>query len=227
LTGHLPVLTAEAVQQLRPERGGVFVDCTVGLGGHSLALLEAGAGRIVGLDRDSEALDRARERLAPWLDRVDLVHVDYRALDSVLDRLGIPKIDGALADLGLSALQLGTPGRGFSFQHDDPLDMRMDRTEGETAADVIARLNERELADAIFEYGEERRSRQIARAIVEARRREPPSSAGRIRAAVADESIRRPARFRRCASGSTGNSKDWIAFSKRPRGGCACTPGWW
>jgi 16S rRNA (cytosine1402-N4)-methyltransferase len=184
LTDHLPVLTTEVVEQLRPEQGGVFLDCTVGLGGHSLALLEAGAGRIIGLDRDGEALDRARERLAPWLDRVNLVQLDYRALDSVLDRLGIPQVDGALADLGLSSLQLATPGRGFSFQHNDPLDMRMDRTQGETAAEVIARLNERELADAIFQYGEERRSRQIARAIVEARRREPITTTGRLAAIV-------------------------------------------
>ena len=181
---HVPVLTAEVVQQLQPQRGGTFVDCTVGLGGHARALLEAGATRIVGLDRDPEALEQARERLAPWIERVQLMHADYRALDSVLDRLGIPLVDGALADLGLSSLQLDTPGRGFSFQRDDRLDMRMDTTSGGNAADLIARSTERELADAIFQYGEERHSRRIARAIVQERQREPITTTARLAAIV-------------------------------------------
>ncbi len=181
---HTPVLTTEVVQQLQPQRGGIFVDCTVGLGGHARALLEAGASRIVGLDRDPDALEHARERLAPWIDRVQLLHADYRALDSVLDRLGIPFVDGALADLGLSSLQLDTPGRGFSFQRDDPLDMRMDPTSGDNAADLIARSTERDIADAIFQYGEERHSRRIARAIVRERQREPIVTTARLAAIV-------------------------------------------
>jgi 16S rRNA (cytosine1402-N4)-methyltransferase len=184
LTGHVPVLTAEAIGQLQPGRGGVFVDCTVGLGGHSSALLAAGAGRIIGLDRDLDALDRARATLAPWLQRVELVHADYRSLDSVLERLGVPLVDGTLADLGVSSMQLDAPGRGFSFQRDEPLDMRMDRSGGETAADLVARSSEIELADAIFQFGEERYSRRIARALVDARRQAPIDTTGRLAAIV-------------------------------------------
>jgi 16S rRNA (cytosine1402-N4)-methyltransferase len=184
LTGHVPVLTADVIGQLQPGRGGVFVDCTIGLGGHSSALLAAGAGRIIGLDRDVEALDRARTTLAPWLQRVELVHADYRSLDSVLERLGVPLVDGTLADLGLSSMQLDAPGRGFSFQRDEPLDMRMDRSGGETAADLLARSSEIELADAIFQLGEERYSRRIARALVDARRQAPIDTTGRLAAIV-------------------------------------------
>jgi 16S rRNA (cytosine1402-N4)-methyltransferase len=180
LTNHQPVMASEVVEQLRPERGGVFVDCTVGLGGHSSALLAAGADRIIGLDRDSDALDRARQTLAPWSERVDLVHADFRSIDAVLDRLGVTLVDGALADLGVSSLQLEAPGRGFSFQRDEPLDMRMDRNAGETAADLVARSDERELADAIFQFGEERHSRRVARAIVRARRQSPVATTGRL-----------------------------------------------
>ena len=111
---HIPVMTREVLQHLRPEGGGLFVDCTVGLGGHARVLLEAGATRILGLDRDREALARAREALAPWSSRVDLVHADYRSLSEVLDGRRIDRVDGTLADLGLSSLQLEMPGRGSS-----------------------------------------------------------------------------------------------------------------
>jgi 16S rRNA (cytosine1402-N4)-methyltransferase len=181
---HVPVMTAEVLEHLRPERGGVFVDCTVGLGGHSRALLEAGATRVIGLDRDLDALARARETLAPWIDRVELVHADYRSLETVLDRRQLVHVDGALADLGVSSLQFDDPGRGFSFQRDEPLDMRMDRSVDDTAADLVARSTERELADAIFQYGEERFSRRIARAIVDARRDAPVRTTGRLASIV-------------------------------------------
>jgi 16S rRNA (cytosine1402-N4)-methyltransferase len=181
---HVPVMTAEVLQHLRPERGGLFVDCTVGLGGHARALLEAGAARVLGLDRDLDALARARDTLAPWSERIELVHADYRAIDDVLDQRSITGIDGALADLGVSSLQFDAPGRGFSFQRDEPLDMRMDRATGETAADLVARSTERELADAIFQYGEERFSRRIARALVAARREAPVDTTGRLAAIV-------------------------------------------
>ena len=181
---HAPVMTAEVLQYLQPERGGVFVDCTVGLGGHARALLEAGATRLLGLDRDRDALDVARQTLAPWAARVDLVHADYREVDTILDARKIATIDGALADLGVSSLQLDAPGRGFTFQRDEPLDMRMDQSSGDRAADLLARATERELADAIFQYGEERYSRRIARALVAARQDAPVSTTGRLASIV-------------------------------------------
>jgi 16S rRNA (cytosine1402-N4)-methyltransferase len=184
LTAHTPVLTAETLLYLRPERGGLFVDCTVGLGGHAKALLEAGATRLIGFDRDVHALAIARETLAPWTDRVELVHADYRSLDHELERLGVQGVDGVLADLGVSSLQLDSPDRGFSFQRDDALDMRMNTTEGATAADLIAQATETELADAIYQFGEERFSRRIARAIVDARAETPITTTGRLAAVV-------------------------------------------
>jgi 16S rRNA (cytosine1402-N4)-methyltransferase len=193
---HVPVMSAEVLEFLRPSHGGLFVDCTVGLGGHARALLEAGAARIIGLDRDRDALARARETLAPWTDRVELVHADYRTLDEVLDERRIPQIDGALADLGVSSLQFDAAGRGFSFQRDEPLDMRMDQSGGATAADLVARATERELADAIFQYGEERFSRRIARALVGAREEAPIDTTGRLAAIVRKAVPRRgPARI--------------------------------
>jgi len=181
---HVPVMTADVLHFLRPEQGGLFVDCTVGLGGHARALLEAGATRIIGLDRDLDALAIARETLAPWADRVELVHADYRAIAEILDSRRIAHVDGTLADLGVSSLQFDAPGRGFSFQRDEPLDMRMDRSGGDTAADLVARSTERDLADAIFQYGEERFSRRIARALVEARHAAPVVTTGRLAAIV-------------------------------------------
>jgi 16S rRNA (cytosine1402-N4)-methyltransferase len=177
---HVPVMTAEILQHLRPERGGLFVDCTVGLGGHARALLEAGATRLVGMDRDRDALASAQAALAPWAARVELVHSDYREIDEVLDARRIATVDGALADLGVSSLQFEAPGRGFSFQRDEPLDMRMDQSGGARAADLVAHASEQELADAIFRYGEERFSRRIARALVEARREAPVDTTGRL-----------------------------------------------
>ena len=184
MTAHVPVLTAEVLHQLQPARGGLFVDCTVGLGGHARALLEAGATRLLGLDRDRDALAVARTTLAPWADQVELVHADYRTVGEVLDARGIAAIDGALADLGISSMQLEAAGRGFSFQRDEPLDMRMDQSVGGTAAHLIAAAGERELADAIFQYGEERFSRRIARALVAAREEAPITTTGRLAAVV-------------------------------------------
>ncbi|HEY7791899.1 MAG TPA: 16S rRNA (cytosine(1402)-N(4))-methyltransferase RsmH, partial [Vicinamibacterales bacterium] len=165
---HLPVLLDESLALLEPARGGLFVDCTVGLGGHARALLEGGASRLLGLDRDADALAQAAETLSAWRDRVELVHADYRDLPQVLDARGIAAIDGALADLGVSSMQLDAEGRGFSFQRDEPLDMRMDRSRGETAADKLRSADETELANVIFTLGEERYSRRIARTLVAA-----------------------------------------------------------
>ena len=170
---HEPVLTREVLEVLAPDRGGLFVDCTVGAGGHSVALLEAGATRLLGLDRDPSALALAAEALKTFRDRVELVHADFRELDAVLDGRGIGTINGALADLGVSSMQLDGPGRGFSFQRDEPLDMRMDPTSSRTAADLIRQSSELELAGVISQYGEERHARRVARAIVQARERAP------------------------------------------------------
>jgi 16S rRNA (cytosine1402-N4)-methyltransferase len=184
MPAHEPVMTDEVVGFLLPQRGGVFVDCTVGAGGHARALLEAGADRIVAFDRDAEALDVSRERLAAWAGRVQLVHADYRALADVLDERGVRLVDGVLADLGVSSMQLEREGRGFSFHRDEPLDMRMDRRGGPTAAELVDRASEQELARVIFEYGEERYSRRIARAIVQARTGGPIATTGQLAAIV-------------------------------------------
>ena len=181
---HEPVLTAEALTFLAPARGGLFVDCTVGLGGHTRALLAAGATRVIGLDRDRDALDMAAAGLAAFGDRAELVHADFRSLAGVLAARGIEAIDGALADLGVSSLQFDAEGRGFSFRRDEPLDMRMDRRAGTTAADLVNAASEGELADVIFRFGEERHSRRIARAVVEARRRGPIATTGQLAAIV-------------------------------------------
>ncbi len=177
---HEPVLESEVVELLEPSRGGLFVDCTVGLGGHARALLAGGATRLVGLDRDSSALSLAADTLSPWVDRVELVHADFRQLPSVLASRGISVVDGALADLGVSSMQLDAPGRGFSFRRDEPLDMRMDRTAGPTAAELLAEVEETDLANVIFRYGEERFSRRIARAIVGARQSGGIATTGRL-----------------------------------------------
>lgn len=177
---HEPVLLAEVLAALEPERGGVFVDCTVGLGGHTRALLEHGADRVIGFDRDQEALAIARARLAEFGDRVSLVHADYRRLVSSLEALGANGTAGLVADLGISSMQLQAEGRGFSFRKDEPLDMRMDRSSGPTAADLLREADEQEIANAIFRFGEERHSRRVARAIVAARGRGPIATTGEL-----------------------------------------------
>ena len=177
---HEPVMVAEVLEHLAPARGGVFVDCTVGYGGHTRAMLHAGASRVIGLDRDPDALREAGAALASEESRIELVHSDYRRLDEILDARGITGVDGILADLGVSSMQLDEAGRGFSFRRDEPLDMRMDRTSGLTAAEMIRDADERTLADVIYEFGEERHARRIARAIVEARDRSAVDSTGRL-----------------------------------------------
>jgi len=177
---HEPVLVAETVALLDPSRGGLFVDCTVGLGGHARAVLDAGASRLLGFDRDTTALALAAAALAAWGDRVDLVHADYRELGPSLDARGIERVDGVLADLGVSSMQFDTEGRGFSFRRDEPLDMRMDQTQGPTVADLLASVDEEDLANVIFQHGEERFSRRIARRIVEARRVAPITTTGQL-----------------------------------------------
>jgi 16S rRNA (cytosine1402-N4)-methyltransferase len=150
--GHVPVLLAETLELLAVSPGGLWVDGTVGLGGHAAAVLRASApdGRLLGLDRDGETLARARERLAEFGGRARLEQADYREIP---ERLGGEEADGILLDLGISSAQLDDAARGFSFQAEGPLDMRMDRSAGTTAAEVVNRTRERELADLLYEYG--------------------------------------------------------------------------
>lgn len=166
-------MVTETVEALAPARGGLYVDCTVGLGGHARAILDAGADRLIGLDRDPEALAQAAAALASYADRVELVHADYRDIEFILAARGIAAVGGALADLGVSSMQLEAEGRGFTFRRDEPLDMRMDRSQGRTAADLLRDVREDDLADVLFQFGEERYARRIARAIVGARRAAP------------------------------------------------------
>ena len=175
---HRPVLLRETIQLLAPERGGLFVDCTVGLGGHSEAILESSTEtRVIGLDRDREALSFSNERLTRFGDRFRGIHKDFRELDRVLEELDESEPAGVLADLGVSSLQFDSPTRGFSFRFDSPLDMRMDPDgDLETAADLLLRLPEEEIAAIIFRYGEERNSRRIAKWIVESREQGKPIS---------------------------------------------------
>lgn len=169
---HRPVLLQEALRALAPERGGWFFDATVGAGGHAEGVLEASAeARLIGVDRDREALRVASARLARFGDRARLVHADFRDIRRVLEAAGVSALAGVIADLGVSSLQLDAPERGFSFRFDAPLDMRMDvGSAAQTAAELLARLSEAEIARLLREYGEERRARLIARAIVQRRR---------------------------------------------------------
>lgn len=182
---HVPVLLREVLEALRPERGGVYVDATLGLGGHAEAILAAGDGvRLVGIDRDPDALAFSRERLGRFGDRFVAVEGRHEELALHLDRLGLHEVDGVLADLGVSSMQLDRAERGFSFMKDGPLDMRMGPS-GPTAADLVAELPAEELAKIFFEYGEEPRSRAVARAIVQARETAPIRTTGELRTLVA------------------------------------------
>ncbi len=189
---HRPVLPAETNKFLEPERGGLFIDCTVGMGGHSERILEvSNETRVIGIDLDEEALALSRERLARFESRFVAVQADFRELVQVLGRLDETGPSGILADLGVSSLQFDTPERGFSFRFDAPLDMRMNRRSGgETAADLLARLSENEIARIIFEFGEERHSRRIARQIVKSREQGKPITTTKELAALVERSSR-------------------------------------
>lgn len=170
---HRPVLLREAIDFLAADRGGLFIDCTLGLGGHSEAILEAAeTARVIGIDRDREAIAFAVERLARFGSRFRAVHANFRELTAVLENVGSASANGILVDLGASSLQLDSESRGFSFRFDAPLDMRMNAgSDEETAAELLAQLPQEEIARLIFEYGEERRSRRIAKFIVASRER--------------------------------------------------------
>ncbi len=168
---HLPVLYQQVIRYLQPHPGGRYVDGTVGAGGHARGILEASApdGLLLGLDVDPQALELAHAYLAPFGERVILRETPYTALGEQIRALGWEGVDGILLDLGLSSMQLDRPERGFSFRHDAPLDMRFSPRSPQTAADLVNALPEADLADIIYRYGEERRSRRVARAIVAAR----------------------------------------------------------
>ncbi len=165
---HVPVLVAEVRTYLAPRPGALIVDATVGEGGHAETILRriAPAGRLIGLDKDAAAIQTAEERLRRFGQNVTLRQADFGDLDMTLDALGVGAVDGVLFDIGVSTAQLFEPTRGFSFDRVGPLDMRMDQRQPQTAADLVNALSERELADLIYRYGEERASRRIARQIV-------------------------------------------------------------
>ena len=171
---HKPVLLAECIEALHIRPEGIYVDVTLGRAGHAREIAQRlTTGRLVCIDRDQAAIDAAQERLAPWMDRVTLVHSNFSRVAEVLDELGIPAVDGMLFDLGVSSPQLDESERGFSYMHDAPLDMRMDATEGLSAWNVVNEWPEGELKRILYEYGEERYAPRIAGAIVRARAQQP------------------------------------------------------
>jgi 16S rRNA (cytosine1402-N4)-methyltransferase len=170
---HVPVLPRETVDLLDPQPGEVWVDATTGAGGHTRLIAErvGESGRVIGLDQDPGMLERAKVRLSGL--PVTLVHANFDQLVAALASVGVKEIDGLLADLGFASDQVDEAERGLSFQQDGPLDMRLDPTAGETAADLVARLSDYDLAKVFYEYGEERHSRRVARKIVETRKQSP------------------------------------------------------
>jgi len=175
LQRHVPVLLEEVLEGMGIRQGGVYLDGTVGWGGHSFQILARYTDtRVIGLDRDREAVKKASERLAGFGGRVRIFHGNFRTLDQVLDKMGIAQVDGILLDCGVSSLQLEDAGRGFSFLHEGPLDMRMDKTSGGmTAREIVNTWSKEDLARLFFRYGEERRSRAVADAIAKEREKGP------------------------------------------------------
>jgi 16S rRNA (cytosine1402-N4)-methyltransferase len=176
---HVPVLLRPVIGYLAPRDGGVYIDGTFGAGGYTAAILDAAAARVIGIDRDATAIAGGRALVEASAGRLMLVEGRFAALDELASGLGIATVDGVVLDLGVSSMQLDTPGRGFSFRHDGPLDMRMG-ADGPSAADVVAAAAERDLADIIFNLGEERHSRAVARAIVAARQERPIVTTGAL-----------------------------------------------
>ncbi|MEW5932388.1 MAG: 16S rRNA (cytosine(1402)-N(4))-methyltransferase RsmH [Bacillota bacterium] len=192
---HRPVMVAQVVELLGVKPGGTYVDCTVGEGGHAAAIMDRAGpgGRLLGLDWDGEALAAARERLAPWGSAVRLRQEPFFRLAEILAEEGMGPVDGVLFDLGVSSRHLDDPARGFSYQYEGPLDMRMDRRQALTAADLVNGLGEDDLAFIIARYGEERWARRIARSIVQRRARSPLRTTTDLVAAIRD-AIPAPAR---------------------------------
>ncbi|MFP3984136.1 MAG: 16S rRNA (cytosine(1402)-N(4))-methyltransferase RsmH [Desulfurivibrionaceae bacterium] len=173
-TLHQPVLLREIVDLMSPRDGGIYVDCNLGMGGHTAALLEASApsGRVIGLDWDEDAVAGARQNLESYGGRVEIISCNFSRISEVIEEAGLGGVDGILLDLGFSSLQLEESGRGFSFQRSEPLDMRMDVRRAVTAADLLNSCRQEELADMFYKYGQERQSRRIAARIVDFRKKE-------------------------------------------------------
>jgi len=183
---HIPVLVEEVMTLLRCEPGKTYVDATLGEGGHAIEILKRTApdGTVIGIEWDEEAIIEARKALLPFGERVKLFHENFIALPDLLRTMEIESVDGILLDLGLSSLQLEKVERGFSFRGEGPLDMRMDQRVAHTAADLVNHLSQKELADTLFEYGEERWARKIAKAIVRERARAPIQTTKALRTIV-------------------------------------------
>lgn len=190
---HTSVLPEETLRFLDPKPGEVFIDATLGLGGHAELILNAEKDiRLIGIDQDLAAIDFAAERLKKFESRFEIKHANFSDIAAVLKSLNLPEVDGILADLGVSSLQFDSPERGFSFRFNAPLDMRMNADpEIETAADLLANLSEFEIARIIYEYGEERASRRIARRIVERRERGEPVKTTEDLAKLVERSVKR------------------------------------
>lgn len=185
---HIPVLLDEVVEWLQPAPGGLYVDATLGLGGHAQALLDHSSpgGRVIGFEWDADAARLAGERLSGFGERFRIVRASYADAVAELIQSGVTAVDGLLADLGVSSLQFDQGDRGFSFRIDSPLDMRMDQRRQVNAATLVADLSEEQLADIFYHYGEERQARRIARFLVQARQEEPVITTGRLATIVAE-----------------------------------------
>jgi len=180
---HIPVMLEEVLEHLNLGPGKIVVDGTLGTAGHSLKILEIilPGGRLIGLDRDQKAIESAQERLKNFSDSCDLVHSSFMDMDKALSQLEIKSVDGILLDLGISSVQLDDPERGFTFQVDGPLDMRLDQNSYISAYDLVNNLNEDELSELLWNYGQERWHRRIARFLVEERQKDPISTTQRLR----------------------------------------------
>ncbi len=220
--GHYPVMAAEALEQLAIRPDGIYIDATAGLGGHTAQIAQRlTTGLVIANDRDELSLAMARENTREWSERIRFHHGAFSELAQAMAERGSRRRDGLLADLGVSRYQLTAPERGFSFLSDGPLDMRMDQTTGMTAADLVNHTPERALADLIYQLGEERRARRIARAIVRAR----PIRSTLHLADVVERAVHRTGRLHPatqtlwpCGWRSTTNRASWTGCSKSARG---------
>ena len=194
---HFPVLVEEVIEFLNPHPHGIYVDCTLGGAGHALKILERSSptGRLIGIDRDEEAIEQAHKKLRPYEARTTIIHGNFSDLGEILRELNIGEVDAILLDLGVSYHQLIAGERGFSFQLEGPLDMRMDRTQGEPASKLINTLSQGELEEILRRYGEGRWARRIAKAIVRHRQRNPIATTTQLRDIISSAVLKPPRRI--------------------------------